>query len=382
MRIHFVVGVLFGLSLPAQSTWVVDLLNRPGTHFTDVQPAVDAAASGDRIEIRSIGVPPPLVGYYSAPLIDGKGVTIVGEGAEGPSTTWWYGDISIRNLPMGQRVHVVDIQLGLWAPVRPIAGGLFDLRNNDGEVVFERIVARTGSTGPSIWVDTRLLLVKQSVLWVLGPRDPVRSSLISVDTDWRNSFAGPVIDAVDSKVWLINSTVIGLDVNHLGNSGSALRTRNSEVWVGPGTLLQGGITAAGPREAIDDVNTSLVHFDPRSTVIGYVGSLRANDPVPAIRTSIQGNVLSVDHRCTPSSVALLAFGGLLPQPSFSGAGLLCVDPASCVAFFAAVPASGDLLWQFAIPPGLPPELFVGLQGVELRADGAVQLTNPTTFGGV
>ncbi|MGE3175378.1 MAG: hypothetical protein AB7O97_22325 [Planctomycetota bacterium] len=359
---------------------MVDLLNRPGTHFSDVQSAVDAAAPGDRIKIRAFGVPPPFVGYYSAPLIDGKGLIVIGEGSDGPSTTWWHGDLRVHNLPAGHRVHVVDIRLGVVG----IAGGGLDLRNNHGAVVLERVVAPVAPIWAGSWLDSRLIVFKQCQMHEVFPFPLRRSTLLSVDTDWRAvaTYGGTVIDIEDSRVWLINSTVIGLDVNHLGNSGSGLRTRNSEVWVGPGTLLQGGITAAGPREAIDDVNTSLVHFDPRSTTIGYVGSLRANEPVPAIRTSIQGNVLSVDHRCTPSSVALLAFGGLLPQPSFSGTGLLCVDPATCVAFFAAVPASGDLLWQFAIPPGLPPELFVGLQGVELRADGAVQLTNPTTFGGV
>ncbi|MGE3171857.1 MAG: hypothetical protein AB7O97_04475 [Planctomycetota bacterium] len=379
MRAALLLPFLTPFALPAQATWVVDALNRPGADFTDVQPAVDAAASGDRIEIRAIGVPPPLGAYYTAPVVDGKGLTIVGEGADGPSTTWWNTDFVVRNLPAGQMVHVMDISFGLlnWS------SGTLASHGNQGVVLLERVTENAGFTPLHGVIDSRLVIVKSCNIrrgfggWLLQ-----RSSVLSLDSGWRNYFAGPVLDIQDSRVWLINSSVVGLDVNHLGNSGSALRTRNSEVWVGPGTLLQGGISAAGPREAVDDVNTSLVHFDPRSTVIGSVGSLRVNEPVPAIRTSIQGSALTIDHRCTPSSVALLAFGPLLPRPSLSATGLLCVDPLLAIGFVAVVPTSGDLLWQFAIPSGLPPELFVGLQGIELRADGGLQLTNLTTFGGV
>lgn len=46
-------------SLVAQRTWVVDTQPGLGVDFTDIQPAVAAAAAGDRIEIRNGGTLPP-----------------------------------------------------------------------------------------------------------------------------------------------------------------------------------------------------------------------------------------------------------------------------------------------------------------------------------
>lgn len=47
-----VVVPILAASVAAQRTWVVDLVAGPGVDFTDIPPAVAAAAPGDRIEIR------------------------------------------------------------------------------------------------------------------------------------------------------------------------------------------------------------------------------------------------------------------------------------------------------------------------------------------
>jgi hypothetical protein len=52
-----------------QQTWIVDANSGPGTHFTNLQPAVNAAAAGDRILVRA--------GVYT-PCMIGKALTIVG----------------------------------------------------------------------------------------------------------------------------------------------------------------------------------------------------------------------------------------------------------------------------------------------------------------
>lgn len=55
----------------AQQTWIVDAANGPGTHFTDVPPALAASSDGDTIVVRS--------GVYSN-AITSRGVTMLGEG--------------------------------------------------------------------------------------------------------------------------------------------------------------------------------------------------------------------------------------------------------------------------------------------------------------
>ncbi|MGE3175330.1 MAG: hypothetical protein AB7O97_22085, partial [Planctomycetota bacterium] len=74
--------------LTAQTTWTVDRLNRPGADFLDLQPAVDAAASGDVIRIRAAGAPVHGAASYRAPVIDGKSLTLIGQGSDdGPTST-------------------------------------------------------------------------------------------------------------------------------------------------------------------------------------------------------------------------------------------------------------------------------------------------------
>jgi hypothetical protein len=62
--------VLLGL---LQTTWIVDAAAGPGSHFTDLPPAIAAAASGDTILVRA--------GSYSAFTIAAKELAIRGAGA-------------------------------------------------------------------------------------------------------------------------------------------------------------------------------------------------------------------------------------------------------------------------------------------------------------
>ena len=76
-------------ALSAQMTWIVDENNGPGTHFTDLPPAVFAASSGDLILVR------PGLGYRG--FSTSKGLSIVGQGSwvQPPSNY----TIRIENLP-------------------------------------------------------------------------------------------------------------------------------------------------------------------------------------------------------------------------------------------------------------------------------------------
>ena len=67
-------GLLALLTAPlvGQQTWIIDSNNGPGTHFTDIPPAVSAASDGDTLIIRA--------GGYSG-FSTGKALTLLGEGA-------------------------------------------------------------------------------------------------------------------------------------------------------------------------------------------------------------------------------------------------------------------------------------------------------------
>jgi hypothetical protein len=64
--------------LPAQTTWIVDANNGPGTSFTDIPPAIAAATDGDTVLVRS--------GTYTG-FSTGKALKVIGEGSVGRPPT-------------------------------------------------------------------------------------------------------------------------------------------------------------------------------------------------------------------------------------------------------------------------------------------------------
>lgn len=106
--------VPFGLALPlvAQTTWTVN--SAGGAMFTAIQPAIAAAAPGDRIEVQGAGP-------YGAFLVD-RGVEI--ECTVGAIC----GAIEVVGVPLGQRVRVsgfvVDLQTHGRVSVRTCAGSV------------------------------------------------------------------------------------------------------------------------------------------------------------------------------------------------------------------------------------------------------------------
>ena len=104
---------LLSLVAPAQSTIIVDINNGPGTNFTAIQPAIDAAAPGDVIVVRT--------GAYQAFTLT-KGVALVAEqftSADGASV--------VRNVPAGETASFVNIFLGTLS-IRDCDGLVLDLR--------------------------------------------------------------------------------------------------------------------------------------------------------------------------------------------------------------------------------------------------------------
>src|SRR5262245_12314469 len=101
------------LSVP-QSTWIVDRANGPGTNYTDLPPAVAAAAHGDTIFVRRS----PTNGPYSPFQVTGKALTIRGEGAAVTivSNLNGFGASSIAAVPAGsvfclEGINVQDLTL-------------------------------------------------------------------------------------------------------------------------------------------------------------------------------------------------------------------------------------------------------------------------------
>ena len=95
-------------SLWAQKEWVVDKLNRPGAHFVDFPPAIQAAADGDRIVLRT----DPASGgarYTGADIT--KAVTMIGEGALQILLDKGQAGCRVSNIPLGKTFRMSHVMI-------------------------------------------------------------------------------------------------------------------------------------------------------------------------------------------------------------------------------------------------------------------------------
>lgn len=99
IRVALLVGTVWSaLTLPVRATtWIVDANNGPGTNFTDIPPAVAAAAPGDVIVVRH--------GSYSGFTL-GRGVTILGQGG----VAIGIGGAVISSVPAGEIAALCNVQ--------------------------------------------------------------------------------------------------------------------------------------------------------------------------------------------------------------------------------------------------------------------------------
>src|SRR5262245_40388752 len=99
-------GMTVGLLL--QTVWVVDQFAGPGFNFTDLPPAVAAAADGDVLLVRA--------GQYSPFTLIGKGLRILGAGATTtfvrPLTSGSNTVTTISGIPPSSPVVLEDLTFG------------------------------------------------------------------------------------------------------------------------------------------------------------------------------------------------------------------------------------------------------------------------------
>ena len=210
MRCSNLVAAL-GLCVPAaaQSEWIVDRTG--GGQFTEIQPAVDAAAPGDRILVRA--------GSYAGFRL-GKGLAI-----------------EAATLVTVDSVHIADLPAAQWARVSGLASG--------GTVPgLPASVAVQRCAGPVLLADLTLgqgLRVESSSAVLL-----TRATLDGAPAVW-SSFTGfPALDARQSRVVVQDATLrggnglAGSPVQSPTPGGAALASTDSALLVAH-SVLQGGL---------------------------------------------------------------------------------------------------------------------------------------------
>ncbi|MFO1077037.1 MAG: hypothetical protein U1E73_04840 [Planctomycetota bacterium] len=124
---RLVLPFLLATAAAAQATWVVDIANGPGANFTQIQPAITAAAPGDRILVRS--------GSYDT-FVLGKPLSILGIGTPLVSGYTAASPIpAVTGLPAGTQVSITNLRFPL-SSANPIA---LSIANCQGAVVLDRV---------------------------------------------------------------------------------------------------------------------------------------------------------------------------------------------------------------------------------------------------
>jgi hypothetical protein len=325
VRPLFVVAAL-AVSLPAQTTWIVNAGGGAGVHFLDLPSAVAAASNGDTIIVQT-----GPFGEGADPFVTSKGLTIVGEGGQVPIGTSTTAPIEVNGLLAGLTFRLVGFS-------RPTVGEL-NLRviNCAGNVHLESLQVREPGfmfpTGPAVVVEN-------------SPAVTMRA----VDT-----FGSPAVQVTNSQVVLVSCR---LGVTHIGlGGGPCLHATNSTVYVAQPSFdpawhpyaiqsTSSQLTIAGDGASLVGGNTAVVTsggsvtIDPAVPRPGLGGPVSGSATVtfrtvPASRTTaaaLLGATLGIVTTAPVGSAVFQALG-LPGAPVSTPFGLLGIDVTGPFAFF-------------------------------------------------
>jgi len=362
----------------AQRTWIVDALNGPGAHFTDLPPAAAAAAAGDLLLVRT--------GTYNG-FATSRGIHVVAQGTCTISPTLGGKNLVVTNLPAGQTFSLQGFQglsrfpffadltgnLGLvvLSSVRVLQTcGCGPLHQNPpgivvtdcAQVVLDHVVTYAQ---PAVSSTRSRTLLTGCLLGSVTPQDPMGDCLY-VD--------GGEVDVVES-VFDGNS---GSDVNGVPQPAVRLLDGVLRVRGTSAAMIQGGyvVNPSNPAAAIRATGGTLV-LDPDVALNPLAGQnvalnlsntvlVQRQQAAALVRTLTRGSPLQADLIAQPSAPCALLVG--LPRPPLvTPIGILELEPAA-----AAVIAAGSAGGSGVLTASLPVPATLGL-GQALTFQGVADL---------
>lgn len=392
-------------SLAAQRTWVVDSAGRPGTDFTGLQPAVDAARSGDTVLVRY-----DWTSTYRFGATVSKGLRIVGEPDAFSRRPQFDAVIVVRNLPAGELVVLEELEI--LGRHRTNTAGL-ELRNNAGGVVVARVEVLTpvvpGNPATQIENCAQVSLDELAGGAVSVRGSTVMSQRLRLDVasnSYDQTLGIPAIRLVDSVLTLSDN--FGLhgsrSINILGsawsNPGPTLDLLRSKLVVSPRVEIVAG-AAANPQGWPVAV-TPAIRASQSELRIDLSAGVRAYHPtvsnpapivtdVPVVGTRVPevrfGPELfpgQLDIHYQTASVrrqgTLVLLAGMPAPPTWlPDVGLLGVDPASS-SVIAAQSLAGSTSFLLRLPiPTLPLGTPVTFQTASLTPDYGFRLGAPVSL---
>lgn len=255
-----------GVVLPAQRTWIVDAANGPGTDYTDVGPALAAAAHGDVVVVRA--------GVYAFATTS-KGVRMLGRGMpvlRGASPT---DSFVVRGVPAGQTFVMQGFTLDGQDPTVPIPPPAPPLRIEKcaGLVhLLEVAVHEPSRFDTSIRIDGSTVTMQRCML---APGPSVTDGRLSASACTIlgiNYPPGPVthgVSAIRSVVELSQCVAVGGDALPHFPPGAAVSAAESIVILrGDATSIFRGGVSATQFPALRGHGTSALLRDPAVTLVG------------------------------------------------------------------------------------------------------------------
>ncbi len=349
-------ALVFAHPTTAQATWVVDVQNGPGTHFTSLQSAIFTAAPGDRLLVRA--------GNY-APAVMDRPLTIVGESMDSVFVTGISGyspGFVIQALPVGSLAAIEGITFAATG-LAPIT---LDVQSGPGRVILDRVRSTrvTTAAGATDLRCTRCnFLEGLRVNACTGTLDRC-----AIGAEPLGSMPGaPGLLAASSQLHLDRCQVVGRDRVQVGLStypatAAIQSTASTIVLSGDGT----GFIAAGTGGSTPAVQGSgVLAIDPHVVLLptgtapataGVAVTTQAR-PSLAVDAGPPGGTVDIDLFGTPGHGHVAAVGVAIPP----------VD----------VPALGGTLWLDTI-------LFwgIGQFGATGRVLGQVPVPNLSAVVGI
>ncbi len=377
MKYHFLAALmLMAMQVPGQRYWIVDSVNPVGADFTDLPPAVAAAAHGDTILIRA--------GALSGTDID-KGVKITRlDPVQGLGIR---GTLRIRSIPPGYTCALLGI-----LHLHPEPRTTIEIYDNQGSVVLDRMTA-----------DVRRISNSAHVMIRVGTSNAIEitNSNVVLQDSWvtGNRPAGlpMAIKLTNSRLTINESVVWGSDANWtpyplcqvIDPPAPGIVAVASNVYVtgtaSPfGGYLRDLVTGCGFNEQAPGFVTTGGTITVDSKTIPPIVTGTATVRIryfPALNLEEFPNTgeraLTLTTPGPPASfVAVLAS---VPMPPVdTGIGLLWIDPAYLLTLAVGqIGTSGKYSLATTLGPNIPPGFPVMFQSVVLTPKPEIVLSSPT-----
>lgn len=373
--------------LAAQTTWIVNASGGAGVHFTDLAPAVAAAADGDTIRCQH-----PLFGESLNGFTTNKGLTIVGDGNGVPLTTLT-APIQVVGLPAGRTFRLAGFQAVLDGELRIV------LQNCQGHVEIDNVAAREPDfvfpTTPAIDIAGCTSVVLREVVDFGTPAARIDASRVVLVGCWLGLTridlgGGPCLWATNAEVDVVQPRFRTGGLQQAPGFGwPAITATNSVLRVagqGPAVVSGGPPGSATGGSAIVAIGGS-VTVAPTVTLLAGLGqpltagtATFATVVVPATwsSTAHPGNLVTFFTMAPAGAAVWLALGPSAPLVA-TPLGTLGIDAAAGYAMFPPQTSSGvaPVLGIAVVPPTLPVGQSFAAQAV-VWDGAALRLTTPVT----